>query len=86
MIWRVKDENWKQFVSEVGNRDPWGSVYKVCMGKCGRDRLSGLRVNERMTSTWKESVDILMDRFFPVARMKVVRPERSVRHNDKMFE
>lgn len=80
MIWRVKDENWRQFVNDVGNRDPWGSVYKVCMGKCGRDRLSGLKVGDRMTKTWKESVEVLLERFFPEARMVVVRAERSVRH------
>lgn len=73
-IWRVKEEHsWRQFVRESGNRDPWGNVYRICMGKCGRDRLSGMKVGERVTSTWKESVSVLMDRFFPAAGMKVER-------------
>lgn len=33
MLWSVKEQNWRQFVSESGNRDLWGDVYKVCMGK-----------------------------------------------------
>lgn len=25
-IWRMKEANWRQFVSETGNQDPWGDV------------------------------------------------------------
>lgn len=50
-IWRVKEDNWRKFVCEKGNRDPWGDVYQVCMGKYGRDRLSGMKVGDRVTST-----------------------------------
>lgn len=46
-IWRTKEANWKQFVSESGNRDPWGDVYRVCMGRRGSERLSGMRVGDR---------------------------------------
>ncbi|KMQ89014.1 reverse [Lasius niger] len=48
-MWRIKEENWREFVSVTGNRDPWGDVYKVCMGKRGRVRLSGMKVGDRTT-------------------------------------
>lgn len=44
----------------------------VCMGKYKRERLSEMKVNGRVTYTWKESVDVLMEQFFPAARMNVV--------------
>lgn len=72
-IWKVKEENWKRFVSESGNQDPWGDVYKVCMNKRDRVRLSGMKVGERTTSTWRESVNVLLERFFPAADMDVER-------------
>lgn len=72
-IWRSKEANWKQFVSAKGNQDPWGEVYRVCMGKYMRDLLSSMKVGDRMTSTWRESVDVLFDRFFPAARTRVER-------------
>lgn len=82
-IWRVKEKNWELFVSKTGNRDPWGDVYKVCMGKFGKERLSEMRVGDRVTRTWKESVDVLMKNFFPDARMEIVRiPSRNENENE----
>lgn len=42
-------------------------MYKVFMGKYGRERLSGMKVSNRMTNTWKESLDVLMEKFFPAS-------------------
>ena len=41
---RVKEDSWKQFVSESSNLDPWVPVYKVCRGKTARQVLSILYV------------------------------------------
>ncbi|KMQ93189.1 reverse [Lasius niger] len=43
-MWRIEEDNWREFVSVSGNRDPWGDVHKVCMGKRGRVRLSGIKL------------------------------------------
>jgi len=43
------------------------------MGKYSRDILSSMKAGDRMTSTWRESVDVLFDRFFPAARASVER-------------
>ena len=59
VMWKIKEDNWREFVSVSGNRDPWGNVYKICMGKRDRVRLSGMKVGDRIT--WKESVDVLME-------------------------
>lgn len=84
---RVKEENWKRFVCVTGKRDPWSDVYKVCMGKRDRVRLSGIKVGDRVTSTWKESADELMKRFFPAARTNVAIDARGdVREEEKQFE
>ena len=48
---RVKEDNWKQFVSESSNLDPLGPVYKVCRGKTARQGLSALCVNGNNYST-----------------------------------
>ena len=39
----VKEDSWKQFVSESSNLDPWGPVYRVCRGKNARQELCALR-------------------------------------------
>lgn len=70
-LWNAKEANWKRFVRTTGNKDPWGEVYRVCMGKYGNKRMSGMKVDNRVTCTWKESVDVLMERFFPAARMNM---------------
>jgi len=85
-IWKAKEENWKQFVSESANRDPWSNVYRVCMGKYRRDKLSAIKVGDRTTCSWRESVDLLMERFFPAPRMRTVRDASNVCVNERWFD
>ena len=66
---RVKEENWKRFVGESGNLDPWGPVYRICRGRCVRQGLSSLCVNGECVSTWKECANVLLERFFPVSSL-----------------
>ena len=68
---RVKEDNWKQFVSESSNLDPWGPVYKVCRGKTARQGLSALCVNGNNYSTWNECAEVLLERFFAVSCLYV---------------
>ncbi|CAK9796609.1 Retrovirus-related Pol polyprotein from type-1 retrotransposable element R1 (Fragment) [Anthophora quadrimaculata] len=68
MLWNVKEESWKRFVSGSSNLDPWGPVYRICRGKHGRSKLGAMRVGGRLTGTWNESVRVLMSKFFPVSR------------------
>lgn len=70
-------------MSKSGNRDPWGDVYKVCMGKSAGVRISSMKANGRMTSTWREGANVLMERFFPAAGMRV---ERLLATNEVMEE
>lgn len=55
------------------------------MGKRGRERLSGMRVGDSITTTWKESVDVLMEKFLPAARANVNFREE-VRLEERQFE
>ena len=85
-IRKAKEEYWKRFVRESGNRDPWGDVYKVCMGKYDRERISGMKVGDRLTNTWRESVEVLMTKFFPAARMNVIRNGMNEQSKVRKFE
>ena len=67
---RVKEDNWKQFVSESSNLDPWGPVYKVYRGKTARQDLSVLCVGTNY-STWNECANVLLERLFPVSGLNV---------------
>jgi hypothetical protein len=46
-----------------------------------------MKVGERTTSTWKESVDVLMERFFPAARTNAdLNVECDVGTSERQFE
>ena len=68
---RVKEHNWKQFVSKSSNLDQWSPVYKVCRGKTARQGLSALCVNGNNYSTSNECANVLLERFFPVSCLNV---------------
>ena len=68
---RMKEDNWKQFVSESSYLDPWGPVYRVCRGKTARQGLSALCVNGNNYSTWNEYAEKHLERFFPVSCLNV---------------
>lgn len=52
----------------------------------GIDPLSGMKVGDRVTGTWRESVEALFGRFFPAARMNVVRTEEDGRIDEREFD
>lgn len=70
----AKESAWQKFVSTVGNENPWGAVYKVCMGK-KVEGLQSLNVDGYMTRNWDESASVLLDRFFPPSGLGVPDPE-----------
>ncbi|CAK9834362.1 Retrovirus-related Pol polyprotein from type-1 retrotransposable element R1 (Fragment) [Anthophora retusa] len=59
MLWKVKEDSWKNFVCASSNMDPWSPVYRVCRGRNIRETLSAVKVDGRMTATWKERVCVL---------------------------
>lgn len=86
-IWEARESSWRKHVAETGNRDPWGDVYRVCMDKRRKDRLSGMKCGDRVTDTWRESVDVLLDRFFPTPSMEVPCVNDNINSvNGKQFE
>lgn len=60
--------HWKDFVAAKGNEDPWGEVYRICRGKGKKMVIGCLNSGGRLTSTWDESVAVLLSEFFPVGR------------------
>lgn len=64
---KAKLEDWQQFVATTGNANPWGPVYRYCLGKRSSGGLSSLRQNGVLTRTWAESADCLLQEFFPRA-------------------
>lgn len=69
-IKKAKDDNFRKFVEEKANNDPWGEAYKFCRGKRGRKEIPvGVRgANGQTTKTWDESVGVLLAEFFPPSR------------------
>lgn len=61
----AKVEHWRNFVRMRGNEDVWGPVYKLCRGKKRVTDISSLKVGDRYTSDWNESVNVLLNEFFP---------------------
>lgn len=64
LIQAAKSADWKRFVSEVGNRDPWGPVYRFCRGKADT-ALASIRTPTGPTRTWTASAEQLMSAFCP---------------------
>lgn len=64
MIKEVKEKDWQEFVRRESDRDPWGKVYRICMGKA-RQGLTSLRTQDGWTHSWAESAQVLLDEFFP---------------------
>lgn len=61
----AKESDWHRFVGKESARDPWGKVYKICMGKLNERSLTGLRTQNGWTRTWNESANVLLNEFFP---------------------
>ena len=65
MIKDAKNIHWQNFVSDHGNSDPWGQVYKFCRGNRSPGDLCSLLVGGVPTTTWSESAAALLEEFFP---------------------
>uniref|UniRef100_A0ABD2WRY6 Reverse transcriptase domain-containing protein n=1 Tax=Trichogramma kaykai TaxID=54128 RepID=A0ABD2WRY6_9HYME len=64
MLADSKRQDWRNYVSEEGNRDPWGGVAKILRsGGKGRG-LASLRVGNEYTRTWKDRVNVHLREFF----------------------
>lgn len=71
LIRKSKDDDWKDFVSRYAD-DPWGSVYRICRDKKRNAQISALKVGDTVTVSWEESVDVLMNAFFPASPIDLV--------------
>lgn len=63
-IQEEKAKDWRRFVSEDGNSNPWGAVYRICRGKAATS-IGSLRTPTGVTKTWEEAVDVLLGSFHP---------------------
>ena len=64
-IREAKNNYWQSFVREEGNSNPWGKVYKLCKSGSSDRGVCSLKVDGVFTKDWKESVDALLNEFFP---------------------
>lgn len=65
IINRSRASKWEDLVEVEGNRNPWGKVYKICLGKTRRTDLAQIEVSRGWTTNWSESSRALLDEFFP---------------------
>lgn len=61
----AKNAHWRAFVTDEGNLDPWGKVYKLCRGKRGGYDVNSMKVGDIHTINWDDSVTLLLGEFFP---------------------
>lgn len=62
----AKESDWKAFVEQYAD-EPWGAVYKICRNRQERNFICSLKSGSTSTATWSESVDVLLETFFPGA-------------------
>lgn len=72
-ILKTKKDNWKEFVRDNGNEEPWGVVYKICKGKYKSRTIGPLLVEGRYTEGWSRAVEVLLAKFFPPTTAPVVQ-------------
>lgn len=60
-----KEKEWREYVRVEGNKDAWGGVYKICMGKRKSEMLSAVKKGDGMTEGWCETMRYMFDEFFP---------------------
>lgn len=63
-ILKDKQETWRNFVSDRGDKDPWGTVFRVCR-RGAPQRVGQIRHNGRLTNALDESINVLFSDFFP---------------------
>lgn len=56
--------DWQRFVTDNGNSNPWGAVYKICRSK-GNTSIAQMRTPDGHTTTWAEAAVVLLRKFVP---------------------
>lgn len=70
-IYCAKADDWKRFVAEDGNANPWGAVYRICRAKSQSTSIGQIRTTSgEPTTTWRESAEALLCSFLPVAHQE----------------
>lgn len=64
-IQMAKGDDWRSFVSTNGNRDPWGTVYRICRSKGAPASIGCFQTPTGTTSNWSESAEVLLGKFLP---------------------
>lgn len=66
-IRRTKKQTWRNFVTRVGNDDPWSIIYKIIRNKINKEEFlsSIILPSGDTTKSWKETVNILLDKCVP---------------------
>lgn len=67
-----KMSSWRDFVTEKGNADPWGIVYKILRNKTRNDFNTFHAIEEGMesTTTWRDTVNKLLDKMVPTEKKR----------------
>ncbi|KAL7294952.1 hypothetical protein TKK_0011663 [Trichogramma kaykai] len=86
MLADSKRQDWRNYVTNEGNRDPWGGVTRILRsGRAGRG-LASLKVGDGYTRTWKESVNVLLREFFPGDPDVAWRDEQQNRREEEEWD
>ena len=63
---KARRESWQKFVTDIGNKDPFGIVYKLTSNKLSNDEiLSTLKQNGCTSKTMRETAKILLETHVP---------------------
>lgn len=61
-----KCKSWKNFITNEGNLDPWGIVYKIMRNKLKRsDLYYAVNKNNNLMISWEDTMKHLMDKIVP---------------------
>lgn len=65
---KQKTAAWQNFVTTVGNEDPWSIVYKIVRDKIKKhDCIGSLTLpNGQQTNNWTETMNALLDKCVPI--------------------
>jgi Reverse transcriptase (RNA-dependent DNA polymerase). len=86
-IREAKEHDWREFVRVKGNDEPWGEVYKICRDKRKCERLTNIRRNDgSIATTWIDSVNVLLNEFFPPAIAEMMNVRENEMNEDACFE
>lgn len=65
LIRSTKAADWQRFVSQDGNINPWGAVYRMCRGKASTAIGSMRKADGTKTITWADAAEVLLQKFLP---------------------